>query len=440
VEADWLMIAVLALPTAFGIYIGRVWFRRWFNPFSLYSGLWGFCLCNYEIRLIQYQPISFLAWTYITLAWVSLYVGAALVFFMKSSRAWGVVSFDVDLRRLRKWLIILSAIGAIGVLDQVLVLRREFGGLFEAILINANDLYSSRMYNEISSVPYVGSFAFAACSLAGVYTAKLGRITPEALIPLVVVSLHNILGMGRLWLGFAAILFLTCYFYTPRVSRLSVSKWQKMLAISLVVAILLGGFLFVSSVRVLGVDFPGITPAMERVTEFIPIFPSLYSYFSAAPVAFSVYLDTPDESSNRHWGRYTFAPAFRVLSKFGFQTSVPAYEENYYTPVPMNTDTYLKNVHSDFGLFGILFFPLVLGAFTAHLILRAETRPSLPVLVALANVNLVMVFAFFFDVMLLGDWYISTIAGVGVATLISQRSVMKNSIKLSRGRPRFEAS
>src|SRR6266700_2893840 len=77
-EANWPMIALLAFVTCIAAYIGRVWFKRWFNPLTIYSAVWGFCLVAYELRLIQYYDLSGRAWALIVAAWASLYLGALL--------------------------------------------------------------------------------------------------------------------------------------------------------------------------------------------------------------------------------------------------------------------------------------------------------------------------------------------------------------------------
>lgn len=115
---------------------------------------------------------------------------------------------------------------------------------------------------------------------------------------------------------------------------------------------------------------------------------------------------------------YTFAPIFRLLSRLGFPTSVPPYEENYWTPFPVNTSTYLKNLHSDFGPSGILFCPFILGAAVASLILQTRRRPRLLGLVLLANIYVLIIFSFSYNFMLSGDWYIASLASVLAAIAV----------------------
>src|SRR5690242_1371203 len=89
-EANWWMIFVLVLLTSIAVWVGRAWFHRWFNPLSLYSAVWGFCLCNYELRLIQYENISTWAWTCIFIAWLGFYLGAAVVILLSNRRSLSV--------------------------------------------------------------------------------------------------------------------------------------------------------------------------------------------------------------------------------------------------------------------------------------------------------------------------------------------------------------
>jgi oligosaccharide repeat unit polymerase len=237
--------------------------------------------------------------------------------------------------------------------------------------------------------------------------------------PVVLVVLQLFSVMGRTGLGVAAVLFAVSFVYTPKPVRFAIPMWQRLVAGS-VAMMLIGTFVAVSAIRHLNVEFAGITPKLEEISEYVPFFPSVYSNFSATPVAFSLYLATPEQQKEGFWGMYTFAPIFRFLSRLGFPCAVPAHEENYYTPVPMNTSTYLKNVYSDFGPAGIATFPFVLGACLALLITRASGTLGLALL---ANLFVLAVFAFAFNFMLLGDWYIGLGGSVLGALIADMRGV-----------------
>jgi oligosaccharide repeat unit polymerase len=421
-QSNWLALVLVATLAAMGVCAARWWFQRWLNPLSIYSAIWGLCLCNYELRLIEYDRISGLAWACILVAWFSLYLGSAAVFLLRP-RTPGAAPLPlvIDLNRLKKMILGLSALGAVGLVGQLAAVAREFGNPLTALVLNSGDIYSARITGELSGPVYIGDLSFAACALAGVYTAKMGRLTMVGLLPIALVTLQLMSLAGRTGLGIAAVLFVVSYAYTPLRPRFQLSK--KQVALLLTASLfLMGGFVLVSSIRHLDVAFPGITPAMERISDYVPFTPSLYSNFSATPVAFSLYLASPQETRTGFWGMYTFAPIFRFLSHMGFRTSVPPYEENYYTPVPINTGTYLKNIDSDFGISGIVLFPFFLGAVVTRLILRAGERPGLAGLVLLSNVFVLVVFAFAFDFMALGDWYMSMISSVAAALIVSHGS------------------
>jgi oligosaccharide repeat unit polymerase len=143
----------------------------------------------------------------------------------------------------------------------------------------------------------------------------------------------------------------------------------------------------------------------------------LTANIAATPVAFSMYLDTPEAEKRGMWGGYTFAPIYRLLSRLGFNTHVPAYEENYYTPVPVNISTYLKNVYSDFGLAGVFIFPFLLAFCSTALMLRPG---SLTTRLILAHLYAVIAFSVLFNIMLLGYWYLSLATSIVIGKSASR--------------------
>ncbi len=314
-------------------------------------------------------------------------------------------------------------IGAAGVIGQVIAVTRSFGNAIDAIVLHSNDIYVARTSNELSGLPYAGAFSLAACTLAGVHVAKSGKFKFVTFAPIVLVAVQLVFLMGRGALGIAASLFLVSAFHTPRDPGARAPRWQRSVGLALIAVLLGGSFALVSAIRGLGVDYPGYTPAMERIMEYIPVAPSIYSNFSATPVAFSMYLSTPEENKHGFWGMYTFAPIFRLLSKVGFPTGVPAYEEDYWTPIPMNTGTYLKNVYSDFGPAGIVVFPFLLGVASALLVSRIRSKRQLLDVVVLSNVYVIIVFSFAFNFMLLGEWFIAAVASTLTAMAIVRKRV-----------------
>jgi oligosaccharide repeat unit polymerase len=417
------MIVVLLMGTIASGYLGRHLYRRWLNPLSIYSFIWGLCLISYELRLLQYYAISGTAWLYIGLAWCSFHLGAGTAFLWVDHNTGATPAYShFNFRRLRTAIIILCFLGIIVILSQIIVLRREFGSVLDAVLFHSNDIYLGRTGGEFSFFPYVGACLFAANSLSGAYTAKTGRISCLSVVPMLLEAVNAIFGMARGGVLIAGFLFATSFLLTPRTQRSSIKMTRFAYGVGLlIVSLVVGEVSFVNSTRRLQTDFPGKTNAMEVISEYVPPAPSLYSNVSATVVAFSLYLDSPKSSRTGFWGMNTFAPIYRLLAKLGFPTQVPIYEENYYTPVPMNTSTYLKDVDSDFGLSGVAVFPYCLGLATSFLALRIATSSRLVHIVLLSHLALIITASFAINLMFTGDWPISVLVGVVASLAVEGR-------------------
>jgi oligosaccharide repeat unit polymerase len=152
---------------------------------------------------------------------------------------------------------------------------------------------------------------------------------------------------------------------------------------------------------------------MEKIADYVPSAPSLYFYVTGPIAGFNEYLRHRDQEVGSFWGRYTFAPIYRVLSKLGLPTAVPQigqFSEWYYVPEPINVTTYLKEVYSDFGGLGIAAFPLLLGVFLSFLHLTLENQWTTTKIVLLSHFQVVILWSFFYNFMLTGTWLLSLVA------------------------------
>lgn len=417
-----MLIIVLILLTTAAIAIGRTMLGRWFNHLSIYSVIWGTALILVQTELIHYDRISELAWFEILAAWLCLYLGSATTLLLRGSAPQTPETLDQRwVLRLKTALWVFSIVGVIGVMAQARSVSNVFGGLGVAVFLEGNSLYHARVdYPDLglAGMSYVGAFAPAACALAGIYTAKLGKLTIAGLLPLTIVAITCVLEMGRATLILAAVWFIAAFVHTPRV-RFSIKKWQTAIAVALILGVLVGGFGLINGTRGLSVSDYSVSPVMERASEAVPLLPPIFFYSTGAVVGFSDYLSHQDKNPSAFWGMYTFAPLWRVASHFGMNTAVPFYEENYYTPYDINVLTYLKNVHSDFGPLGVLLFPYFLGMLMTWLKLKLDERFSPLLAVLIAHGYLIICFSFIENVMFLGLWYFSLGLGAAAAYYVS---------------------
>jgi len=251
---------------------------------------------------------------------------------------------------LKKGILVLSIVGTAGVVGQLFDVMRNFGGGIGSIFLNANDIYVARISNQLSGLPYAGAFYSLACVLAGVHVSEVRKNShfvdvSSNCIGSASASFPN--GAWRTWNSSCLILGVR----TPHTGDPGArARDGQLIAGAVLVAAVLGGvFALVSAVRGLGVDYPGNTAAMDRnfrvhSRRSLDLFKFLSDSRSFQYVSF-------ESRGSSTWllGDVYVCPGVSAYFEIRVPTGVPPYEEDYWTPVPMNTGTYLKNVDSDFG-------------------------------------------------------------------------------------------
>jgi oligosaccharide repeat unit polymerase len=217
-------------------------------------------------------------------------------------------------------------------------------------------------------MPYLGSLCLVSSLLAGVYTAKIGRIRLAAILPIVICILVDLSNMTRALMILDGIIFSVGYFVTRSDERVKSSsvREHKVRRIVLVVALLgmlVGGAELARSTRHANEDIVGASRTLQNLQFSSLITPSVYMYMTAHHGVLNQYLKHDGEHGI--WGGNTLAPMYRGLDKLGFQTYVNQYQTFYKTPVGANTGTYLRELHADFGIPGVLIVPYIIGFLTS---------------------------------------------------------------------------
>jgi oligosaccharide repeat unit polymerase len=314
-----------------------------------------------------------------------------------------------------RWAILLC--GAAGLVSSaVLAINtvRTLGAedLLTALTSYGAQIYELRFNGEVSGLMYVVFLPYAGCVLSGIYCARLGRITLTVLLPVFAMLADGFISMQRLGIFVGVLLFTFSYLLTPKSTKLYIPKWQK---VAIACIILLGFFLVTISRAATQVMESG-SATLADAGDTIPGLSSLYFYASAPIPTFSEYLKHPEEEGKNLWGRYMFASIYRFASKLGFDTYVPYYAPFYYTPIPDNAATYLREVHWDFGATAIFIFPFGLGFLIAYLEIR---NPTVLTVVLSSFLYIVVFFSCHFNFMGGGGWYFPLPIALLVAYIVS---------------------
>ena len=424
----------------FMILLGRLMLKNWFNHLILYSFIWTLVLGLYSLRLLKYRPIITEAWIFIFAAWIFLYLGTAVVLFINFNKEKRVIStessdwYNYDVNQPKNLIVILkiliiglSIISLISIFSYMFVLLRTFGNIFLA-MAQSFLWYHLRVRGEISQgIPYLTSLILVCCSFAGVYGGIKGRITLLSTIPLILAIIYSLISMGRAAILIAITLYITAYlqsyrYFNKAQIKNKVRYW--LVPLLLVITLAMFGAEQVRSFRRITESYKkyGESKSMKilRNTPFLT--PSVYFYLSGEPVVLSEYLQKDREHVIPGW--YTFAPIYRILAKLGLVKKPPYVQPFYLTPVPMNTGTYLREIHADFGVWGIILIPFILGFICTSLFLNRTFRLTNMIIIAHLYVYIVM--TFICNAFGLGNWLISFIVSLISARIIEIKYLFPN--------------
>ena len=231
--------------------------------------------------------------------------------------------------------------------------------------------------------------------------------------------------MSRATIIMAAILFVSGFFMGKQdFTRRSVSRIgnvvMKGISVLVVVALIAGAMELIRANRGMIESFEGATTSLEKLRSgpgFIT--PSIVYYLTAQYGVLNQYLKKDVE--HYEVGYYSLAPVLRVLSKFGFDTYVEQHSVFYRTPINANTGSYLRELHADFGVIGIVIIPFFLGLIASVFWFRAARSQTLADLVVMGHFYVGVGMSIFTFAPRMGDWLGSLICGLMVSLLTSYK-------------------
>lgn len=173
----------------------------------------------------------------------------------------------------------------------------------------------------------------------------------------------DIAKMGRADIIMGVMLFMCGYFLTLKQKgsykkKYSRKKVKYVILLTIVVIAIIGGE-FIRSTRKAKEEFIGTTVKLQKLSKVSFITPSVYLYVSSHSAILNQYFKHGGE--NTPIGGHTFNPFYRWLEHLGLEIHAEPFQAWYNTPVSLNTGTYLRELHGDFGMAGLLLGPYILG-------------------------------------------------------------------------------
>ncbi len=440
-----MVIFLISFVGIFSIVISRNVFSRWFNHVSIYAFSWMMMLILYNLKLLDYYDLIWQAWFIIIIGFTSFFMGSLVVVFARKvfqkdfagTNKNVTISFLSDNGKALKYaLVIISFIALLGAIQNWLVLIKGFGSI-EGVLVHANLVYSMRIRNEIpGQIPYISGFGFAGIVLAGIYSGYKNKITLISLIPFIAVVLKSLSSFGRVGMLMALVQFVGSFLFVRYAlsKQKSQKKEIKLSSFKTIASVVVAIVLIVASASLVKVfrhtyeNFKSASGALRSTKSDIVISPSIYLYLSSHVGVLSEYLKEGTEK-NKYWGENTFAPIYNFLAKFKLNKEVSIYLKNYFIPMGTNTATYLKEIHADFGNWGVFIFPFLLGLLATYFWYNFLDTGNYFMLIGWVYVFTIIGLSFFTMVTRGADWYLSLVILLITFPIINKYSI-RNKAKI----------
>jgi len=394
---------ILSLSSAvIGLYVVILSYRTvkdYFAPWSIYTAAWSLMFGVFFLNIISYSPVSSTAWFLFMLGTFGFYMGTVHSLILTrhwlqshvSDRSYWRRSLSEG--RLRYSIYVLFILGGIGQFIYFKVIDDTFGisNLWE----NPGLIRTSQDQPSFISAFFWGKFLWylnwLVCVLVVFYTTSLQKRVRVDMILVFFVALVSLLtSVERGSFVLVAIWSVLTLIYVQRSISKQPSRRNGIIIVIVATVASLAYFIF-QGTRLGKTEF-AITLAGGFNIPYLSSRPiesplvSSYVYLTGNIPAFDQYVLRTNEFT---WGTFSLLPFFKILTKL-LRLDIPLPSEVgifVNIPFPFNTYTYLNSAYSDFGVVGVIIYPLLMGFLATYLYMRMRRNPTLGNVVGTALVS-----------------------------------------------------
>lgn len=358
-----------------GILFGKFLLRRWFNHLTVYCIIWSGLILLHDWKLLPYYDITTKTWFYILSVFLSYLFGIITIsssqnLFFQSRIFEKEPDINFPLfadggKTVRATILFLSGIAIFSGIHHWYVLINMFGSI-PAVLINANIIYSLNVKRGIEGfIPYLPIIGYVGVFFAGIYTAYKGRFSLLSILPFLGIVLKETATLGRSGMLLALMEFLFAFILfrhllkEDRSRKFKYSKKNIVLVSTIIIVFFIASASLVRVTRISSEYYAGASRELKQFKNNLILSPSIYHYFSADVGVLNEYLKY--EKENVNFGQNTFLPVYDFLTKLGAFEKMPDVQIGYFIPMWVNTGTFIRELHADFGIMGIFLVPYLLG-------------------------------------------------------------------------------
>lgn len=435
-------LLLVAITSFLGFLLGRLFFKKWFNPLSLYCVIMGGLIFFYELKLLPYPEVIPLAWFMIVASFLAFVLGISTIITarnlyhdnqsLENRSDLTLKIFSDGGKALKYSILFFSLIGLFVALHRWYILIERFGSV-QDVIINAAVVYRLNVQGEIKEfIPILPSFIYIGVFLSGIYTAYKGKFSFLSFFPILTIILKELTYFGRGEMLFSSMEFVFAFILFRQLlsndgkKRFKFSKSNAFVATIFFLALLITASSFVRVSRSTKENYVGTSRALKQLNDNFLFSPSVYLYISSDVGVLSKYLEL--EKENNSIGQNSFRFVYDLLSKFEIVEKPDFFPRGYFIPMWTNSGTYIRDIHADFGITGVLLIPFLLGVVITWLWFKFHKTRSIYVLLPLVYLFLIIGFSFLVIVTRWNIWFFSQALILMYLPILEKLSVSKRQI------------
>ena len=414
-------LLIIASTVLLGSFLGKMLFKKWFNHLTLYCVIMGGLVFFYELKLLPYPDIIPLAWFMIVGSFLAFILGIVTTFTARNLYPENKETDEAEISTLKIFsdggkalkysVLFFSLIGLFVALHRWYVLIGKFGSI-EEVVLNAAVVYRLNIQGEIKEfIPFLPSFIYVGVFLSGIYTAYNGRFTFLSVFPIITIILKELTYFGRGEMLFASMEFIFTFLlvrhFLTRIKKntFKFSKINAFVATVLLLTVIMIVSSFIRISRGSRENYVGTDRQLKQMKDNFLFSPSIYLYISSDAGVFSKYLEMDKEEARI--GENTFRLFYDFLSRFDLVEKPAFFQRGYFIPMWTNTGTFIREIHADFGIIGVLAIPYTLGIILTWLWFILIRTGNIFSLLFMVYLYLIIGFSFLVMVTRLNQWYFS---------------------------------
>lgn len=433
-------LLLVAIVSVLGIILSKWLFSKWFNHLALYCIIMGGLIFTYELKLLPYPNVIPLAWFMLISSFLAFLLGVVTVFTsrylnqekysLEDKRSLVLNLFNDGGRAIKYSILFFCFIGLFVALHRWFILIGKFGSI-QAVVLNAALVYKLNVQGEIKEfIPILPSFVYVGVFLSGIYTAYKGKFSFLSFFPILTIILKELTYFGRGEMLFSSMEFVFTFLLFRHLlnkdskKRFIFSKKNAFVAAILFLGLLIIASSFVRVSRNARESYVGASRGLKQLNNNFLFSPSVYLYISCDVGVLSKYLEL--EKEENAIGQNTFRVVYELLSKLNLAEKPDFFPRGYYIPMWTNSGTYIRDIHADFGVLGVLLIPFLLGLTMTWLWFLFYTKGSIYVLTFLVYLFLIVGFSFLIMVTRLNIWFFGQALILMYLPFLEKLAQMKN--------------